>query len=76
MIVIAGIEIQLPSDVWVDKWNPDMSCAEGKKCPTMPYWTLYNGEGTIEIDGDGKIWQELIGCGDPAPFASIKKLLR
>jgi len=76
MLVIAGRDVQLPATVWLKSWITDLSCTDGQKCPPTPYLTLQSDDSTIEIDGNGKIWNEAIGCGDPEPFKSVKNLLR
>ena len=76
VIVIAEKEIRLPNDVWFLKWTADPPCEVGKNCPIAPYWTLGNDEAIIEIDGAGKVWADLVGCGDPVPFDTIKSALR
>lgn len=75
-INIAGNDIRLSGDIWVKDWTADPPCNNGRKCPVAPYWTLQNEDALIYIDGNGKIWDELVGCGDPAPFELIKIALK
>lgn len=76
MIVIGDSEVRLPHDVWVKNWAADPPCDEGKRCPTAPYWTLQNEDALIFIDGNGKVWDEIVGCGNPTPFEAVKDALR
>jgi hypothetical protein len=75
-IVIGGTEIRLPGHIFVSAWQAEAPCDTGRTCPTSPYWTLQSEDAFIEIDGEGRVWEELIGCGDPDPFSVVKQLLR
>lgn len=75
-ITIAGNDIRLSDDIWIKDWTAEPPCDSGRRCPAAPYWTLQNEDALIYIDGNGKVWDELVGCGDPAPFELIKNALK
>lgn len=56
IVNIAGTDIQLPENAWVESRIVSIFCVEGQVCPRMPYWIIARGDRTIEIDGDGNLW--------------------
>lgn len=78
LIVIAGKEIQLPTDVYIAHDVTEVLCViGGPPCPETPYYMLARGNSTIFVSiPSGIIYEEKIGEGDKEPFAFLKKALR
>jgi hypothetical protein len=75
-IQIAGHTIQLPDDAWVMHRWIHILCIEGQECPPTPYFVLVRGNSTIEVDAEGRIWDEKIAATQDAPFDFLKQSLR
>lgn len=75
-IQIAGRTVQLPDDAWVKHRWVHILCMEGQECPPTPYFVLVRGNSTIEVDAEGRIWDEKIAKTEDAPFDFLKEALR
>jgi len=76
-ITIAGQEIRLPEDAYVESEIIFISCIEGSPCPPTPYYVLQRGDSVIGIDAEGVIWEETLAVDDDkSTFDFAKEALR
>lgn len=68
-ISIAGTEVQLPPDAYVESFIVNVSCYPGQTCPEVPYYILRRGSSTIAIvRRSGIVIQESLAAGEADAF--------
>ena len=77
IVRIAGLEIQLPSDAFVDRYVVDILCIAGRPCPEVPIYELKRGNSTLAVSApSGAIVEEDTANGEEGAFDFLKEVLR
>jgi hypothetical protein len=73
---IAGRDVKLPADVFVEAYMISVTCQPGKQCPETPLYSIRRGQSRILISQpNGAVISEEAAPGETAPFQEIKRQL-
>jgi hypothetical protein len=73
---IAGIDVQLPSDVYVAHYIVHVQCGVGNFCPEAPIYVLQRGKSQISVSKPtGTMFEERIAPGEEGAFDFLREVL-
>jgi hypothetical protein len=74
---IAGKDVQLPPDAYVDAYVVRVMCIAGQKCPETPLYTIKRGNSYISVTlRTGAITHEQVARGEEGTFMFLREALR
>ena len=75
-IHVAGRDLELPQDVFVEYWIATAVCVVGGPCPEAPYYVIRRGNSTIMVSvRSGTLRDEKIAPGEEGAFDFLKAAL-
>ena len=75
-VTIAGVEIHLPEDAYIDAFISKALCRPGSTCARLPWVVIQRGESKIFVSiPTGVIDREIIAPGEEGAFDFLKEVL-
>ena len=76
-IHVAGRDVELPPDAFVDTYIITVLCVVGRPCPEAPYYVIRRGNSTIVVSRrSGTLRDEKIAPGEEGAFDFLKPALK
>lgn len=75
-VQVAGKDIQLAADAYVEAYIASVTCRQGQVCPRTPLYTIRQGTSRITISAaTGEVASEQVTPGEEGVFDALKRQL-